>query len=135
MSDFIVPIGLFVFTSFVGAVLHWKSRADKAEIKDIIDLELKGRMIPIDKRLSDIERTNNYLQAAVRAIETNGKVADEKFINLIDAMDRYGDSLNKFSEKMEKLIERQDSKSRENFLLVFEKIGDLTEKVAKKADK
>ena len=42
MKDFIVPACLFLFTSFTGGILHWKSKADKADVEKIVDKKIKN---------------------------------------------------------------------------------------------
>ena len=134
-KEIIIPVCLFIFTSLVAWVLRIKAKADKAEIKDIIAVELKVTMRPLEAKVEDVERTSGYLKAAVNSLETNNKVWEEKFKAILEAMERHSDSLEKFSHKIEEMIERQDDKSSEKFLLVFDKIEKMYEKISSKADK
>jgi len=104
MKEIIIPVSLFVFTSIVGGILHWKSRADKAEMKEVISIEIK----PLEDKMEAV-------QESVRTLETKREVSDEKFNNLLDAIGRN----NEISRDIKKMIEKHDTKNRESFLSIF----------------
>jgi len=104
MKDIIIPVCLFIFTSIVGGILHWKSKADKAEIKEVINIELK----PLEDKMEAV-------QESVRTLETKREVSDEKFNNLLEAIGRN----NEISRDIKNMIEKHDTKNRESFLSIF----------------
>lgn len=121
-QEIIIPVCLILFSVFVGWVQRTKAKSDKAEIKEVIEVDLKAYMIPIEKRMKEVEQTNQYLRTGVQRLETSNEVEKERSKSMIEALNRNSDLFEKFTNKIEDMFEKQESKNRENFLLIFEKL-------------
>lgn len=130
-----ITIALVIIPFVVGAFNRIKAKADKADLVKLIDDELKGKMKPVENKVKELELTDKYFHEAIRSIETNNKLHEQRFESLLEVMEKHGEVLEKFSEKMEQLVEKQDIKFRESIGKIYDKIEGLTEKVASKADK
>ena len=121
-KEIVIPICLILFSLFVGWVLRIKARSDKTEIKELIEAEQKAFMEPVEKRMKEIEQTCHFLQSGIQRLETDKEVEKERSKAMIDALNRNSELFEKFTTKIEAIIEKQDSKYRDNFLLIFDKL-------------
>lgn len=121
-KEIVIPICLILFSLFVGWIQRIKAKSDKAEMKELIEVEKKAFMKPVEKRIKEIEQTCHFLQNGIQRLETDKEVEKERSKSMIEALNRNSDLFEKFTNKIEDMFEKQESKTRENFLLIFDKL-------------
>ena len=96
-EDSIVAIGLGLFAfvvSFIGIILAFKTRAEKADLMVDVDKKIEDKIEPIVSRLEKHED-------AINKLVTKQEVIHTKVDNILDGQERLMNFMIKISDKLD----------------------------------
>lgn len=127
-SSDVVAVLLFIVPVVSGYFLRIKGIAYKAELIDLIDEELQDKMKPLEDRLESQEKTVNYQAESIRDLIKQHEINNIRMTQVLEAIEKIPDTMEKHIEKLEKLIDKEEASTRDKFRLVWERLENKMDK-------
>jgi len=94
----------------------------------LIDDELHEKIEPLTDRIDSQEKTVGFQAESIRDLIKQHEINNIRMTQVLEAIEKIPDTMEKHIEKLEKLIDKEEASTREKFKLVWDRLENKMDK-------
>lgn len=94
----------------------------------LIDDELHEKIEPLTDRIDSQEKTVGFQAESIRDLIKQHEINNIRMTQVLEAIEKIPDTMEKHIEKLEKLIDKEEASTREKFKLIWDRLENKMDK-------